>query len=111
MAYATVDELAAQLRVAVTPSNTAALQSCLDAAAVEIDASIDLRDPAAGIAPAKLPLVNRVNILRGVEWWKSNDAAWNVLADQSGGMRLPKDTFARHAATLRRPVKELFGIG
>jgi hypothetical protein len=111
MAYATVDELAAQLRIAVTPGNTAALQSCLDAAAVEIDAAIDLVDPVAGPDPSLLPLANRVNVLRGVEWWKSNDAAWNVLADTSGaGMRLPKNTFARHATTLR-PIKQRFGIG
>jgi hypothetical protein len=111
MAYATVDELAAKLRIAVTPGNTAALQSCLDAAAVEIDASVDLRDPVAGIGPAGLALANQANILRAVEWWKSNDAAWNVLADTSGaGMRLPKNTFARHSVTLR-PLKEQFGIG
>ena len=106
-----MQELAANLRISVTPGNTAALQSCLDAAAVEIDASVDLRDPAAGIGQPLLPLVNRVNILRAVEWWKSNDAAWNVLADSSGGLRLPRDTFAGHAATLRKPVKEQFGIG
>lgn len=111
MAYATVDELAAKLRVAVTSSNAAPLQACLDAAAVEIDASIDLTDPAAGIAPGSLPLVTQVNVLRAIEWWKSNDAAWNVLADTSGaGMRLPKNTFARHASTLRQ-LKERFGIG
>jgi hypothetical protein len=111
VAYATVDELAAKLRIAVTPGNTAALQSCLDAAAVEIDAAIDLLDPVAGPDPKLLPLAAEVNVLRGVEWWKSNDAAWNVLADTSGaGLRLPKNTFARHAATLR-PLKQRFGVG
>jgi hypothetical protein len=43
MAYATVDELAAALRITVTPTNTAALQRCLDAAALEIDTAIDRR--------------------------------------------------------------------
>jgi len=55
--------------------------------------------------------LNRVNILRGVEWFKSNDAAWGVLGfDETGAMRLPKSTFARHASTLV-PLKEQWGIG
>src|SRR5262245_55343995 len=41
MAYATVAELAAELRVAVTAGNTARLQACLDAAQLEIDHSVD----------------------------------------------------------------------
>lgn len=226
MAYATVDELAAKLRIAVTVGNTAGLQSCLDAAAQEINATLDLApgtvtagrylfstvltsadpgpgyfrfdktalpatkkmfvdyldadgvdrsagvlssaaddliqisdwgnandwarfivggaaidrggwveipvnydtgsgtlalgqaEPAqvAGLRPSvvlgqKLALAKEVNMLRAVEWWKSNDAAWNVLADTSGaGLRLPKNTFARHAATLL-PLKQRFGIG
>jgi hypothetical protein len=109
MAYATVDELAAKLRISVTAGNTAALQACLDAAAAEIDHSIDAA-AATPIDPSD-PLANQVNLLRGVEWWKSNDAAWNVLADTSGaGMRLPKNTFNRHAATLL-PLKQQWGIG
>ena len=45
MAYATVDELAAALRITVTAGNTAQLQSCLDAAAIEIDHAMDRVDP------------------------------------------------------------------
>src|SRR5262245_33473079 len=41
MAYATVDDLAAALRVTVTVQNTPTLQSCLDAAAAEINHTID----------------------------------------------------------------------
>ena len=41
MAYATVDELAAELRVTVTAANTSRLQSCLDAAAFEINHRMD----------------------------------------------------------------------
>ena len=41
MAYATVAELAAGLRIRVTTENTDLLQVCLDAAAAEIDHEID----------------------------------------------------------------------
>lgn len=224
MAYATVDELAAALRISVTAGNTAALQSCLDAAALEINSAVDVppgslaggrwlystvtaaADPGAGylrldkgslpavkklyvdpvdadnvdraaglvtvttddlvdirdyatsvdwaryvvtgaaidhagwievplnydtgsgtlvltqaepvllsgLRPSvqignRLALAKRVNILRGVEWWKSNDAAWNVLSDVSGALRLPRNTFARHAAALL-PLKQRWGI-
>lgn len=110
MAYATVDELAVKLRISVTAGNTAALQACLDAAAEEIDATIDA-DPLGTPTNPNDPLANQVNLLRGVEWWKSNDAAWNVLGDTSGaGLRLPKNTFARHAVTLIS-LKQRWGIG
>src|SRR5215468_3925546 len=55
MAYATVDELAAALRnPALATSQTAALQACLDAAALEINHTID-RPPEA-ITPAAVYL-------------------------------------------------------
>lgn len=107
MAYATLDELAAALRVRVTAENTAQLQSCLDAAASEIDHTLSRAEP----IPAGEPITNRVNILRGVEWFKANDAVWGVLGfDETGALRLPKSTFARHAATLV-PLKQQWGIG
>lgn len=106
MAYATVDELAAALRTKLTPENTATLQACLDAAASEIDDAVDRTDP---IPPADA-LVNRVNLLRGVEWYKANDAAWGILGfDESGALRLPRSTFARHALTLM-PLKQQWGV-
>jgi len=225
-AYATVDELAGALRIAVTPANTAGLQSCLDAAALEIDDAVDRRldagavpavaylfstattaadpgpgylrmdktqasavkhlyvdqvdadgvtlpwvdvttndvivvsDPAAsgqwqrfdltaptvdktgwydlpvnrtdvsavaptflngarvtviGLRPTvlgtqQLALAKRVNILRGVEWWKANDAAWGILGfADTGALRLPRATFVRHAATLL-PLKQQWGL-
>ena len=228
MAYATVDELAAALRISVTAANTPVLQSCLDAAALEIDDAIDRRldagavpaaaylfstatqaaDPGPGflrldktsaaaaghlyvdnldadgtaqpgwvdaqtadvvvisdaattgqwqrfdltgpavdktgwfdlpvnrtqVSPTpptfaqatrltvvglrptvlhaqQLALAKRVNVLRGVEWWKSADAAWGVLGfADTGALRLPRATFARHAATLL-PLKDQWGIG
>lgn len=56
------------------------------------------------------PLVNRVNLLRGVEWAKSNDAAFGVIGmSETGALTAPRDGFARHAATLM-PLKERWGI-
>ena len=108
MAYATVEELAAALRVALTDTNTPAMQACLDAAAEEIDHSIDRfeEDP----VPQDDPLANRVNLLRGVEWWKSNDAAFGVIGfDDAGSLQAPRDGFRRHAATLK-PLKQQYGV-
>jgi len=106
VAYATVDELADALRIRLTPEVTPKLQACLDAAAIEIDDAVDRIDPiAAGDA-----LANRVNLLRGVEWWKANDAAFGVIGfDEIGALRLPKSAFARHAVTLT-PLKQQWGI-
>jgi len=110
MAYATVEELAGALRVSVTAGNTEALQACLDAAAVEIDHTISLE--AGSVNPAvDSPLANRVNILRGVEWWKANDAAFGVIGfDDTGALQAPRNGFRRHAATLI-PLKVRWGVG
>ena len=106
MAYATPDELAAALRIKVTAENTATLEACLDAAALEIDDAVDRTEP----IPTGDALANRVNLLRGVEWWKANDAAFGVIGfDQTGALRLPKSTFARHAVTLT-PLKQQWGV-
>jgi hypothetical protein len=111
VAYATVQELAKALRIAVTPppdGNEPALQACLDAAAVEIDDAID--NPAGVTTPADDPLANRVNILRGVEWWKANDAAFGILGStDTGALRTPKDGFARHRNALL-PLKAQWGV-
>jgi hypothetical protein len=55
MAYATPDELAVALNIRITDANLAAMQACLDAAAVEIDHELDRIEP---IPPAD-PLANR----------------------------------------------------
>jgi hypothetical protein len=108
MAYATVDELAAALRIRVTAENTDALQACLDAAASEIDHDIDRID--AVDDAEQLALANRVNVLRGVEWWKANDAAFGVIGfDQTGALQAPRDGFNSHAFTLT-PLKQQWGI-
>lgn len=115
MAYATVDELAQSLRIRLTPTNTDTLQKCLDAAAVEIDHEIDwVPVPAQPIAPGPDPvggpLLNRVNIARGVEWFKANDAAFGVVGfDESGALTAPRNSFDRHANDLAS-LKQRWGI-
>lgn len=106
MAYATVDELAAALRISVTTANETSLQACLDAAALEIDDAMDRTEP----LPTDDPLANRVNILRGVEWFKANDAAFGVLGvSDTGTLQAPRNTMRRHAIELL-PHKQLFGV-
>lgn len=108
MAYASPDELAAALRVRVTAENAAALQACLNAAAVEIDHDVDreLDNP----IPPDDPLAGRVNLVRAVEWWKATDAAFGVIGfDQTGALQAPRDGFARHAAALT-PLKQRWGV-
>ena len=108
MAYATVDELAAALRVTVTAANQDALTACLDAAAAEIDHAVNRLD--VDPLPVDDPLANRVNVLRGVEWFKSNDAAFGVIGfADTGALQAPKNTFARHAATLV-VLKQQWGV-
>jgi hypothetical protein len=53
MAYATIEQVAKALNTRVTPENTAGLQSCVDAAAFEIDSYAD-RDRAALVASSWL---------------------------------------------------------
>ena len=106
MAYCTPDELAAALRITVTGANTAQLTSCIDAAATEIDHALARTEP----LPDGDALANRVNVVRAVEWWKANDAAFGVLGfDQIGALQVPRNGFRRHAAALV-PLKQAWGI-
>jgi hypothetical protein len=110
MAYATVDELAAQLRQAVTPKNTDWYQLCLDAAALEIDHWLDLDADAPAWPDPPPALLTTTNVARAVEWVKANDAAFGAIGfADSGVLRTPRDTFDRHAMTLI-PLKAQFGI-
>jgi hypothetical protein len=114
LAYCTVDELASALRVRVTAENTPGLQACVDAAAVEIDHDVDWRPVVEPLIvepdQPPNPLLNRVNILRGVEWHKANDAAFGVIGfDETGALQAPRDGFNRHAYTLA-PVKQRWGV-
>lgn len=106
MAYATPDQLAKALRITLSAGNTADLQRCLDAAAIEIDDAVDRTTP----IPMDDPLAMSVNILRGVEWWKANDAAFGVLGvSDTGTLQAPRNTMRRHAIALL-PLKEQYGL-
>lgn len=112
MPYATAKQLADALHVRVIETNEAALEACLEAAAIEIDHECDWFYEEDGRKRDVEPdaLLNRVNLARAVEWWKANDAAFGVIGfDQVGALRAPRDGFARHALNLR-PRKELWGI-
>lgn len=108
MAYATVEQLAAVMRLTVTAKNQDWLQSCLDAAALEVDHYCDRSadDPLLTTDP----LAAQVNVARAVEWWKANDATFGGVGfADTGILTVPADAFARHAAALI-PLVQLFGI-
>jgi hypothetical protein len=108
-AWTTPEALAAALRTAVTDTNRDALQACCDAAALEIVDAIDAPDPAS-LPAVDDPLCQRVNLLRSLEFWKSNDAIWGVAGfAETGVVRTPRDGFARHALVLM-PHKQGFGV-
>lgn len=102
MPYATTAELADALRITATAANQAALTACLEAAAIEINDA--LCEPA-DVAPNAL--LNRVNLVRAVEWWKANDAA--VGSPAGSALAAPVESFAGHSADLT-PLKTTFGI-
>lgn len=108
MAYATVDELAAALRVRVTDANRASLQQKLDAAAVEIDQFLDREDPLPDPAP---PNVIEANINAGVDLVKAADAAFGIVGlSDIGALRVSTaDAVARQAGLLM-PHKQRFGV-
>jgi hypothetical protein len=108
MAYATPDELAAALRVPVTAKNSELLQSSVDAASVEIDHCCDrhVDNP----IPPDDPLAHMVNIGRGIEWYKVNDAAFGVIGfADTGVLAAPRDPFGRWAAILT-PLKQNWAV-
>lgn len=107
--WTTPAALAKALRIAVSAENGDALQACCDAAAMEIVDAIDPPDLAALPGPTD-PLCGRVNLLRAVEWWKANDAAFGIIGfADTGALHTPRDGFARHASTLM-PHKQGFGV-
>lgn len=108
MAYATPAQLAEALDVRLTTGNTPLLEACLDAAADEIDHTLDRLDPLPDPVPA---LVERTNVNRAVEWFKA-PATYNggVGFDQTGVLPVPASGFERHAAVLI-PLTQRWGIG
>lgn len=106
--YASADDLALALRVAIGPKNQDLLEKSVAAASAEIDHQCG-RDPSDPI-PDGDPLAHMVAIARGVEWFKANDAAYGVVGfDATGVLAAPRDGFARHAADLI-PLVQSFGI-
>lgn len=108
LTYASPDDLAAALRVAVSPKNSDLLAKSVAAASAEIDHQCG-RDPLDPI-PGDDPLAHMVCIARGVEWYKANDVAYGVVGfDATGVLAAPRDGFGRHAADLV-PLIQSFGI-
>lgn len=105
LAYATVEELAAMLKVSAT-GRAEALRRVLEAAAAEIDAELGMAEPF-GAAPA---LVTEVNLERAVEHWQQMMSPFAVLG--LGGdvpITVARDTWDRHAHKLA-PLKESWGL-
>jgi hypothetical protein len=114
MAYATVEEVAWALHLTRPPTgeDLEALEACIDAAGAEVDTWVDWPegpDPDSW-TEAQLALVNRVTVLRAVEWWKANDAAFGLIGTaELGQLRAPRDGFDRHRLTLYS-LKQQWGV-
>lgn len=108
MAYATADDLASALgNPRLMPDGQEVLDACLDAAATEIDHSLDRVDPLPDPVPG---IVVRTNINRACEWYKAPDHAnGGVGFDQIGTIDTPSSGFERHAKAIR-PLKQQFGV-
>lgn len=109
MAYATVEQLASALRIAVTTKNEADLQRCVDAAAEEIDHDLDRFASVQPLDPVPELLVT-VNIGRGAELFKLADALFGGVGFADiGVLRVQSDGFERWSAMLI-PFHQQFGI-
>lgn len=109
MAYAEATELARILKIR-TPSTdqTAAMERCLDAATVEIDAEIDL--PADTVLDsAQTAIAEQVCLHRAAELWRLQEVPLGFvgLDSELGAARLAADSFRKHAITLG-PLKQGF---
>lgn len=108
-AYCAIEDIAAELHIAVTAANTDKLTRCAEAAALEIDGWIDAASPP-DYSPPWNPVYESVNIARACEVFKTGDSLFGVVGyDQTGALRAPRDGFARYRADLL-PYKQQFGI-
>lgn len=104
MPYATPEEVAFALHLAKAPTGIAleAMEACINAAEAELDAWVDwpeAPDPDSW-TEGQMALANRVTVLRAVEWWKANDAAFGLIGSaELGQLRAPRDGFDRHRLT------------
>lgn len=109
-AYCTIDQVAADLNIAVTAANQDKLTRCAEAAAREIDHAIDSSTAPVYTQPW-LPLWTSVNISRAVQWFRASDAAVTGVAgyDQTGQLRAPATSFDMWARILI-PDKQQWGV-
>lgn len=104
--YASVDELAALLRVKVSDRH-AALRRVLETAAAEIDAELGLTEPY-GSPPS---LVIEVSLERAVEHWRQMQSPFGIIGlmgDQTTAYSA-RDSWDRHALKLA-PLKAIWGL-
>jgi len=98
--YATVDELAATLRIRVTPATVDGLQRALETAATMCDQFMDRPDDQPLPDPPPAGVV-ATNILWAVDVYKSADAVIGLLGfEQTGTGTLSAGTVARGEAWL-----------
>lgn len=110
MAYATVEQLAAALRIAVTTKNSEWLELCLEAGASVVDQLCDRPDDDPMPVPPPALAVTE-NIAISLEFYKANDAAFGAVGFADiGVMSVPADVYARHRNALI-PLKVQFGVG
>jgi hypothetical protein len=108
-AYCTAEQLAAALHIRwpTDADKRAALERACQAAADEIDQDLDRITPLPDPTPA---VIVQTNIDRGVEWYKAPDAAFGIVGvEDTGAIRAPKDSFARHAQNIT-PWKQRWGV-
>jgi hypothetical protein len=109
--YATIDELAALLRVSAS-SRHAALRRVLEAAATEIDDEIGATDINGNTIPYGSPpaLVSEVNLERAVEHWQQMQSPFGVIGmGEIGATYTARDSWDRHAHKLS-PLKNSWGL-
>ena len=112
MAYVEATELARVLKIR-TPSTdqTNAMERCLDAATVEIDAEIDL--PADVVLDSgQTAVAEQVCLQRAAELWALQEVPLGFVGIGSdfGASRLAADSFRKYAITLS-PLKQGWPFG
>jgi hypothetical protein len=113
--YALVEEVAEALNInrELSPDEVVRIWRCIESSSAEIDAAIgwygDEPDPGSW-NDSEYSLANSICIVRSVEWWKANDAAFGVVgSSETGILRTPREGFERHRNVLM-PLIESFGI-
>lgn len=112
-AYVTTDELFRVLKIRQpTDEQEIAAQRVLVAAAGEIQHEIDLEDDADDLSGWQLALAQEVNLERGVEHWRQQEAPFGLVGfgSEAGSPGfVARDTWERHAQKLA-PLKAQWGI-